>query len=85
MKLALLGYGKMGQIIGTLATEKGHEIVYKKGSNFETGTLSEAAVAIDFSVPEAAVDNITKCLDANIPIVSGTTGWLSEYEKVLKM
>ncbi|HIB46799.1 MAG TPA: 4-hydroxy-tetrahydrodipicolinate reductase [Flavobacteriaceae bacterium] len=84
MKLALLGYGKMGQIIGTLATEKGHEIVYKKGSNFETGTLSEAAVAIDFSVPEAAVDNITKCLDANIPIVSGTTGWLSEYEKVLK-
>ncbi|QIE58197.1 4-hydroxy-tetrahydrodipicolinate reductase [Rasiella rasia] len=84
MKLALLGYGKMGAIIGTLAEAKGHEIVYKKGSSFEDGVFSEADVAIEFSIPEAAVTNISKCLEAGIPVVSGTTGWLSSYEEMIK-
>ncbi len=85
MKLALLGYGKMGKTIEAIALEKGHQIVYKKGSDFETGTLTEADAAIDFSVPEAAVSNIRMCLENTIPVVSGTTGWLSEYDNMVKL
>ena len=62
MKLALLGYGKMGKTIEKLATDKGHEIVFKSGSDFEEGKLKEADAAIEFSIPEAAVKNIEKCL-----------------------
>jgi len=85
MKLALLGYGKMGKTIETLAKEKGHEIVYKKGRDFEDGALTEADAAIEFSIPEAAVANIKKCLNTNIPVVSGTTGWLSSYAEMVKL
>ncbi|MAZ73985.1 MAG: 4-hydroxy-tetrahydrodipicolinate reductase [Flavobacteriaceae bacterium] len=85
MKLALLGYGKMGKTIETLATEKGHEIVYKKGSDFEEGSLANAQAAIEFSIPEAAVANIKMCLDNHIPVVSGTTGWLSAYAEMEKL
>ena len=84
MKLALLGYGKMGKTIETIALAKGHEIVYKKGSGFTEGTLAKADAAIEFSIPEAAVSNIETCLKNNIPIVSGTTGWLSEYPEIVK-
>ncbi|MCT8340891.1 4-hydroxy-tetrahydrodipicolinate reductase [Flavobacteriaceae bacterium TK19130] len=82
MKLAILGYGKMGKTIERLATDKGHTIVYKSTSDTHEGNLSEADAAIEFSVPEAAVDNITKALEADIPVVSGTTGWLDKYEEV---
>lgn len=85
MKLALLGFGKMGKTIAELASEKGHEIVYKSGSNFEEGTLSEADAAIEFSIPEAAFVNIERCISEGIPVVSGTTGWLEAYNKVLKI
>lgn len=85
MKLALLGYGKMGKTIEALAEAKGHEIVYKKGSDFEDGTLTDAEAAIEFSIPEAAVANIKMCLKNNIPIVSGTTGWLSAYGEMVKL
>lgn len=84
MKLALLGYGKMGKTIEKLAIKKGHEIVYKLGSDFEEGTLKEADAAIEFSIPEAAVENITRCFKEGIPVVSGTTGWLDDYKKMLK-
>ncbi|WP_339696890.1 4-hydroxy-tetrahydrodipicolinate reductase [uncultured Marixanthomonas sp.] len=84
MKLALLGYGKMGKTIEKLAIKKGHEVVYKLGSDFEEGTLKEADAAIEFSIPEAAVENITRCFKEGIPVVSGTTGWLDDYKKVLK-
>ncbi|MDX1463787.1 MAG: 4-hydroxy-tetrahydrodipicolinate reductase [Marinirhabdus sp.] len=84
MKLALLGYGKMGKIIERLAQEKGHSIVYKQASDLEEGTFSDADAAIDFSVPEAAVANITRCFKASIPVVSGTTGWLDDYDEVVK-
>lgn len=84
MKIALLGYGKMGKTIEKLAQEKGHEIVARISSNGDFSELSKADVAIDFSVPEAAAKNITHCFDISIPVVSGTTGWLEHYDEVLK-
>lgn len=80
MKIALLGYGKMGQAIERIALQRGHEIVLKKTSNASFDGLEMADVAIDFSVPTAAVTNITTALNNNIPIVSGTTGWLADYD-----
>ena len=85
MKIALLGYGKMGKTIEKLAIAKGHSIVYTSGSSETKGALSEADVAIEFSVPDSAVSNITKCLEKQIPIVCGTTGWLDHYNEVLKL
>ena len=85
MKIALLGYGKMGKTIERLAGEAGYEIVYTSDRDLVQGTLDEADVAIEFSTPEAAFENIRKCLEAGIPVVSGTTGWLDRYEDVLKL
>ena len=85
MKIALLGYGKMGKVIEKVALERGHEIVLRKTSSDTFEGLSGADVAIDFSIPDAAVRNISECLHTNIPIVSGTTGWLSDYESVVKL
>lgn len=82
MKIALLGYGKMGQVIERIATERGHEIVLKKDENSTFEGLSNADVAIDFSVPTAAVSNISSCFNANVPVISGTTGWLENYDEV---
>ncbi|SFJ81226.1 4-hydroxy-tetrahydrodipicolinate reductase [Myroides guanonis] len=84
MKIALLGYGKMGRIIEEKAIQRGHEIIYKKESEGTFEGLEKADVAIDFSVPSAAVTNIKACLDLNIPVISGTTGWLEEYENIVK-
>ncbi|MDM1528397.1 4-hydroxy-tetrahydrodipicolinate reductase [Myroides odoratimimus] len=85
MKIALLGYGKMGQIIERIAIERGHEIVLRKRSSDTYEGLKDADVAIDFSVPSAAVQNITTCFELNIPIISGTTGWLEEYDKMVDL
>ena len=82
MKIALLGYGKMGQVIERIALERGHEIVLKKDENNTFDGLSTADVAIDFSVPTAAVTNISSCFHANVPVISGTTGWLEHYEEM---
>lgn len=86
MKIALLGYGKMGQIIERFALERGHEVVLKIGlENLEDYTLDkleQADVAIDFSAPNIAVDNIYKCFEARVPVVVGTTGWYGELQKV---
>lgn len=82
MKIALLGYGKMGQVIERIAIERGHQIVLKKDENSTFEGLSNADVAIDFSVPTAAVSNISNCFNANIPVISGTTGWLENYDEV---
>jgi len=79
MKIALLGYGKMGKVIERIALERGHEIVLKKDEFNTYDGLSTADVAIDFSIPTAAVDNISNCFHANVPVVSGTTGWLEHY------
>lgn len=84
MKIALLGYGRMGQAIEKIAIERGHEIVIKKDVEPLTVELSLADAAIDFSHPTSAFDNIKSCIDANVPVVSGTTGWLDRYEEIEK-
>lgn len=85
MKIALLGYGKMGKVIEKIAFERGHEIVLKKSSADSFSNLNTADVAIDFSTPDAAVCNISECLHTNIPIVSGTTGWLAQYDEMVAL
>ena len=85
MKIALLGYGKMGQVIERIALERGHEIVLKKDENNTFDGLSTADVAIDFSVPTAAVPNISSCFHANVPVISGTTGWLEHYDEMVAL
>ena len=85
MKIALLGYGKMGKVIERIALEKGHEIVLKKDQNNTFEGLLNADVAIDFSVPTSAVANISECLNNGIPVISGTTGWLADYPKMVQL
>ena len=85
MKIALLGYGKMGKTIERIATERGHEIVLKITESIEKEDLSIADVAIDFSVPKAAYKNISYCIKKQLPVISGTTGWLSDYEKTVEL
>jgi len=82
MKIALLGYGKMGKVIERIALERGHEIVLKKDEFNTFEGLSNADVAIDFSAPNVAVNNISTAINAGIPVVSGTTGWLEDYHKI---
>jgi 4-hydroxy-tetrahydrodipicolinate reductase len=85
MKIALLGYGKMGKVIEQIALERGHEIVLKKDQNNTFDGLENADVAIDFSVPDSAVTNISSCLENGIPVISGTTGWLADYSKMVDL
>jgi 4-hydroxy-tetrahydrodipicolinate reductase len=85
MKIALLGYGKMGQTIERIAIERGHEIVLKKDEFNTYDGLSTADVAIDFSIPTVAVENISNCFHANVPVISGTTGWLAHYEEMVTL
>ncbi|MDP5061118.1 MAG: 4-hydroxy-tetrahydrodipicolinate reductase [Maribacter sp.] len=85
MRIALFGYGKMGQMIEQIALNRGHEIVAKIDENSENIDFSTMDVAIDFSMPEAAFGNITKCLDNNVPIISGTTGWLNKYDDAITL
>ena len=82
MKIALLGYGKMGKVIEKIALQRGHEIVLRKSGSDTFEGLENADVAIDFSVPTAAVTNISACLNTGISIVSGTTGWLEKYDQM---
>ncbi|TDW47260.1 dihydrodipicolinate reductase [Flavobacterium sp. 270] len=83
MKIALLGYGKMGKVIERIALERGHEIVLRKDEFNTYDGLSDANVAIDFSVPTAAVSNISACFNNNVPVVSGTTGWLEHFDEMV--
>lgn len=87
MKIALIGYGKMGQIIERFAIERGHEVVLKISytKNLEDLTvanLRKADIAIDFSTPDAAIKNIYACFDANVPLVVGTTGWYGQLQDI---
>ena len=82
MKIALFGYGKMGKEIEQIALQRGHEIVLKiKGT--EEYDISKADIAIDFSVPNAALSNIASCFRNNVPVISGTTGWLDDFDKAI--
>jgi 4-hydroxy-tetrahydrodipicolinate reductase len=84
MKIALLGYGKMGKTIEALALKRGHSIVIKT-SQIDDVDISQADVAIDFSIPEAALHNISTCINHNIPVISGTTGWLEHFDTAVKL
>jgi len=85
MNIALIGYGKMGKAIETIALEKGHNIVLKidinNASDFNQENISKADVAIEFTGPHSAFVNVMKCLELGIPVVCGSTGWLDQWEE----
>lgn len=85
MKIALLGYGKMGKVIEKIALEHGHEIVLRKDKTTSFDGLNLADVAIDFSIPSSAVENISTCFHMGIPVISGTTGWLNHYQEMVDL
>lgn len=76
MKIALVGYGKMGQIIDKIAQSRGHEVVARLNESPTLENLNNPDVVIEFSSPESAFENIKFCLEQKIPVVCGTTGWL---------
>lgn len=86
MKIALIGYGKMGKEIEKIAIKRGHEIIFKfdvtNNDEFTIANLQKADVAIEFTQPNSAFENYLKCFEANIPVVSGTTGWLDKLPKI---
>jgi 4-hydroxy-tetrahydrodipicolinate reductase len=86
MKIALIGYGKMGKAIEAVALEKGHQIVFKidvsNAGDFTQALADQADVAIEFTGPHSAVQNILKCIEYGLPVVSGSTGWLEAWDKV---
>ena len=83
MKIALLGYGKMGKTIEQIALQRGHTIVIKATNN--DYNIKEADIAIDFSIPSVAYKNISNCIQNNVPVISGTTGWLEDYNKATSL
>ncbi|KMQ70390.1 4-hydroxy-tetrahydrodipicolinate reductase [Chryseobacterium koreense] len=85
MKIALVGYGKMGKIIGEIAESRGHEIVAKLNETPSVENLNQPDVVIEFSNPEVAFENIKFCLENSIPVVCGTTGWLERKPEIEKI
>lgn len=85
MKIALFGYGKMGKVIDKIAKNRGHKIIYRIDENSINYDLKKVDVAIDFSTPKAAFSNINMALENSIPIISGTTGWLDNYNKAVML
>ena len=84
MKIALLGYGRMGKEIEKIAISRGHTIVIRKKKE-DIIDITKADVAIDFSVPNSAFENISNCINNNVPVISGTTGWLEKYNDILNL
>lgn len=86
MQIAIIGYGKMGKMIEELALQRGHSIVLKinieNTEDFTKENISKAHVAIEFTGPETAYNNIKKCIDYGIPVVSGSTGWNTKLEQI---
>src|ERR1700712_4940609 len=86
MKIALLGYGKMGKIIEKIATDRKHEIVLTidqdNQHDLTAENLQKADVAIEFSTPGTVLENIDHCFNAGVPIVVGTTGWYEHLEVI---
>ena len=84
MKIAILGNGRMGKRISELAKERGHSVVAVSSSENPAHTLdvSSADVAIDFSTPTAAFENISHAINSEVPVISGTTGWLNQLQEI---
>ena len=85
MKIALVGYGKMGKIIGEIAESRGHEVVAKLNESPTLENLNNPDVVIEFSNPEVAFNNTKICLENKIPVVCGTTGWLDQKPEIEKI
>jgi 4-hydroxy-tetrahydrodipicolinate reductase len=88
MKIVLIGYGKMGKAIEEIAIKKGHSVSLvidlHNAADLTKENLEKGDVAIEFTTPETAKNNILKCFDAGLPVVCGTTGWLQDLEEVKK-
>ena len=82
MKIAIVGYGKMGKIIDEISQNRGHEVVARLKETPTKESLNNADVVIEFSNPEVAFDNISVCLQNKIPVICGTTGWLDKKPAV---
>ena len=89
MKIALIGYGKMGRMIEKIALDRGHEIVCKidvdNQSDFGSAEFASADVAIEFTTPKTAVGNIERSFAAGVPVVCGTTGWLEQMDHIKEL
>lgn len=89
MKIALVGYGKMGKTIEQIALSRGHEIVsiidINNPEDFTSDAFKSADVAIEFTTPATAFENYMKCFAANVPVVSGTTGWTARMSEIKEM
>lgn len=88
MKVSLIGYGKMGKELEKILLERGHKIQciidYDNKDQIKSSEFRESDVAIEFSSPESAYNNLLACIDARVPVVSGTTGWLDKKEELDK-
>lgn len=86
MRIALIGYGKMGKAIESIALEKGHEVVItidlNNAADLNKENMAKADVAIEFTGPHSAFANVMKCLEIGIPLVCGSTGWLEHWNEV---
>src|SRR5947209_6717765 len=86
MQIAIIGYGKMGKMIEEIALQRGHSIVLKinieNTEDFTKQNIAKADVAIEFTGPETAYDNVKKCNDYGVPVVSGSTGWNDKLEEI---
>jgi 4-hydroxy-tetrahydrodipicolinate reductase len=89
MKIALIGYGKMGKAIEEIALNRGHEIVVRididNQHEFTAPVMQKADVAIEFTSPHTAFENVKKCIEYNVPIICGTTGWIDKLEQIKKL
>lgn len=84
MKIGIIGYGKMGKAIEKVAIDRGHLISFKT-NKCDLNFINDVDVTIEFSTPESAFTNIKNCIDSNVPVVSGTTGWLEDLEDIKKL
>ena len=88
MKIALIGYGKMGKMIEEIALSRGHEIVsiidIDNQQDFESEAFASADVAIEFTAPQAAYGNFLKAFAKNVKVVSGSTGWMKDHTDDVK-
>ena len=86
MKIALIGYGKMGKMIEEISVERGHQIVVKihidNTDEFNAATMQAADVAIEFTAPESAYNNVKSCIDFGVPVISGSTGWNEKLDAI---
>lgn len=86
MRIALIGYGKMGQLIEEIALEKGHTITLRiteeNITDFTAANLADTDVAIEFTAPHAAYENVKKCIDFGVPVVCGSTGWNAQLPEI---